>query len=180
MNAVSALASARAQGDVGAQIALSCTYCHGESGDNQSDFYPRLAGLPAAYITAQLNAYRGGGRSAPPMRSLALALTEKEIDQVSAFFATQPVALANVFPSDPAVVARGRDKAAMCVACHGPGPLMDASTPPLAGQGHVYLLAQMQAYRTGERRDKNPIMPPLVAGLTDADLDAIAHYYASL
>jgi cytochrome c553 len=50
--------------------------------------------------------------------------------------------------------------------------------PNLAGQKAEYTAAQMRAFRSGER--KNPIMAPLAANLSDADIEAVAAYYATL
>jgi cytochrome c553 len=49
--------------------------------------------------------------------------------------------------------------------------------PNLAGQQEMYLAKQIKAFRDGERKD--PSMSPMVAGLTDADIDNLAAYFAS-
>jgi cytochrome c553 len=50
--------------------------------------------------------------------------------------------------------------------------------PNLAGQKQEYLVAQLQAFRDGSR--KNPIMQPMAKGLTDADIANIAVYVSTL
>ncbi len=76
-------------------------------------------------------------------------------------------------------VEAGKAKSAICAACHGangisPSPLW----PNLAGQKEAYLVKQIKAFKSGERKD--PSMAPMVAALTDADIENLAAYYASL
>ncbi len=179
VKAVGDLHADRENASPGGEIAFSCTYCHGRNGDNQSDYYPKLAGLPAEYIKNQLLAYREGRRDSLSMQSMALALDIAEIDQVSDFFASREQNLENVFLADDAQISNGQKKAGACVACHGPGERVDSNIPPLARQGYEYLVAQLVAYRDGTRLDTDGVMPALVASLSDADIEAIAHYYAA-
>ena len=77
---------------------------------------------------------------------------------------------------DPAA---GKAKSATCVACHGPEGISNNDLwPNLAGQKHGYLVKQMKAFRDGTRND--PMMAPMVAALSDEDIDNLAAYYASL
>jgi cytochrome c553 len=75
--------------------------------------------------------------------------------------------------------AAGKTKSAACAACHG-GNGISANDiwPNLAGQKAGYLVAQMKAFRDGQR--KNPMMSPMAAPLSDTDIDNLAAYYSSL
>ena len=69
-------------------------------------------------------------------------------------------------------------QAQACVACHGQnGVSANPQWPNLAGQHAQYLAIQITAFRDGTR--DNPAMAPFVTGLTDADIAALANYYAS-
>lgn len=73
----------------------------------------------------------------------------------------------------------GKSKAAMCAGCHGMNGIGVAPTfPDLAGKDAAYIETQLQAFKKGERQ--NPIMNNMVAGLTDADIENLAAYFASL
>ena len=73
----------------------------------------------------------------------------------------------------------GKAKAAVCAACHGAnGISVIPDYPNLAGQKVKYLESAIKAYRSGDR--KNPIMSPMAAGLSDADVANLAAYFASL
>ncbi|MDZ5459632.1 c-type cytochrome [Azohydromonas lata] len=74
--------------------------------------------------------------------------------------------------------ARGRQLAGACAVCHGPrgiGAAPDA--PHLAGQPEGYLQRQLRAFRGGERRHE--IMSVIAKPLSDADIDALAAFYAA-
>lgn len=75
--------------------------------------------------------------------------------------------------------AAGKEKSAMCVACHGAdGNGTDPQYPKLAGQHQDYLAKAIRDYKSGDR--KNPIMASMVAGLSDDDIENLAAFYASL
>jgi len=75
-------------------------------------------------------------------------------------------------------VEAGKVKSAMCASCHGVnGISMSPLWPNLAGQKEQYLIKQIKAFRDGTRQD--PMMAPMVAALSDADIENLAAYYAS-
>ena len=91
------------------------------------------------------------------------------------------IALAFTFVSVSTLAAdieAGKAKSATCVACHGPaGVSSNPLWPNLAGQHEQYLAKQIKAFRDGTRSD--PLMTPMVAALTDADIANLAAYYAA-
>lgn len=73
----------------------------------------------------------------------------------------------------------GKAKAAVCAACHGvEGKALIPNYPHLAGQNAAYLVKQLKAFKDGTR--KEPLMDPFMAPLTDADMENLAAFYASL
>lgn len=73
----------------------------------------------------------------------------------------------------------GKAKSVVCAACHGPdGKASVPIYPHLAGQNQAYLLKQMKAFKGGSRTE--PLMVPFMAMLTEADMENLAAYYASL
>lgn len=75
-------------------------------------------------------------------------------------------------------VAAGKAKSALCASCHGPtGISMSPIWPNLAGQKEQYLIKQITAFRDGTRTD--PMMAPMVAALSDTDIENLAAYFAS-
>lgn len=73
----------------------------------------------------------------------------------------------------------GKAKALTCAACHGAeGISVLATWPNLAGQNAPYLLAQLKAFKSGDRND--PVMSTQVLALTDKDMANLAVYFESL
>ena len=172
--------------------AMPCVACHGADGLGLAAAgFPRLAGLPAAYVRKQLTDFSSGARSNPVMQPLAKALTETEIAAVSQAVAAMP------FPP-PATVPRSEmpgnaaQKLALqgawerqipaCVSCHGPaGVGVGDAFPALAGQPAAYLAAQLTAWQNGTRRnDPNDLMGHIAQSLTLEEVQGVAHYFASL
>jgi cytochrome c553 len=68
--------------------AQACAVCHGPNGISTTPDAPNLAGQPAIYLTAQLRAYRGGARKHEVMAVIAKALSDDDIQQIAAWFAS--------------------------------------------------------------------------------------------
>lgn len=129
----------------------ACLGCHGKQGSSLHQRYPSLAGQPAEYLKAQLHNFASGQRMNPNMQPLAMSLTEKQILELSDYYARQPALDNHGFDSDPALRAQGGKLAAAgaCMACHGEHLLGQGPFPRLAGQGADYLLAQLDAFAEG-------------------------------
>lgn len=68
---------------------------------------------------------------------------------------------------------------ASCAACHGQNGIgIIPLYPNLAGQKREYLAAQLRAFRDGTR--KNAIMSPMAVHISDADIEDVAAFFASL
>lgn len=69
--------------------------------------------------------------------------------------------------------------AASCVACHGnTGISANDIWPNLRGQKKDYLMKQIRAFKSGERKD--PVMNAIVASLSEADISTIADYFSKI
>lgn len=76
-------------------------------------------------------------------------------------------------------VKAGRTKALMCQACHGTDGLSKVpDAPNLAGQTEPYLVTQLQAYKSGAR--KNDAMSLVIASLSDKDMEDLAAYFSAI
>ncbi|QTD92632.1 c-type cytochrome [Burkholderia anthina] len=169
----------------------ACIGCHGAQGEgNAAAGFPRLAGTHAAYLSAQLAAFADGSRQNPVMQPLAKLLSAHERDAVSAYFASLPApaaiaaGTASIEPANTGawLATRGRwsDGLPACAQCHGAGGLgVGTAFPPLVGQPAAYIAGQLNAWKHGTRAPGPMALMPMVAGkLSDADIDAVAAYYA--
>ncbi|HXR57050.1 MAG TPA: cytochrome c [Casimicrobiaceae bacterium] len=77
-----------------AKVKEICAACHGQDGNSQSDAYPKLGGQYPDYLAKALRDYKSGARKNPIMAGFAATLTDKDIDNVAAYFASQPPVLA--------------------------------------------------------------------------------------
>ena len=73
-----------------AKVQSVCAACHGSAGVSVSDAIPNLAGQKAAYLEAQLKALKDGSRKNPIMNAIAGQLSNDDVANVAAYFATQP------------------------------------------------------------------------------------------
>lgn len=72
----------------------------------------------------------------------------------------------------------GRKKAELCVACHGPGGIsQNPAMPSIAAQPKQFLVTQLVLFREGNRKD--PLMSPVAANLTNADVNDLAEYLSA-
>ncbi len=73
----------------------------------------------------------------------------------------------------------GKQKASVCMACHGPeGVSANDLWPNLAGQKEEYLFKQLKAFHDGQRYD--PLMTPMAKMLSEKEMRDLARYYAKL
>ena len=166
-----------------------CAACHASDGNSASPANPVLAGQHADYTAKQLANYKSGERKNPVMLGMTAALTPQDMKNLGAYFESQKPktrAAKNV-----ELVKLGRqiyrggimDKGvAACASCHGPsGAGVPAQFPRVAGQFAEYTLAQLQAFRLGERvNDPNQMMRVISARLSDREIKAVSEYIAGL
>ncbi|MBK9117882.1 MAG: cytochrome c4 [Betaproteobacteria bacterium] len=172
-----------------------CAACHGADGNSATAVNPNIAGQGAEYISRQLQHFKAGIRVNPIMQGMAAPLTDAEVVALGIYFAQQkgkPLAA-----KDPTLVAtaqtlyRAGDAASglpACSACHSPnGAGIPRNYPRLSGQHADYTLAQLKAFRAGERgNDKDGkdvqgrVMAAVAQRMTDAQMKALADYAAGL
>ena len=76
-------------------------------------------------------------------------------------------------------VKAGRAKALMCQACHGLDGLSKVpDAPNIAGQTEPYIVTQLQAYKSGAR--KNDAMSVIAPSLSDSDIEDLAAYFSAI
>jgi cytochrome c553 len=163
----------------GATLALRCTMCHGPTGISFADS-PNLAGQYAVVIYKQLRDYQSGIRSNAIMTVMARNLTDSEIRQLAAYYASLPRPPADHLSREaPAIVKWGAPmrNVAPCGSCHGDVDHTLAS-PWLGGEPRNYIRAQLLAFVAGQRaNDINGQMRAMAHGLTRAEIDQAVAYY---
>lgn len=175
----------------GKNKSASCGGCHGFDGNSPIAMYPKLAGQNEAYIVKQLKDYKANDtRKNAIMLGMAAPLSDEDMSDIGAYFQAQSVASAASF--DEAKAAAGKELykggdlptgMPACQSCHGPKGNGTAGIgyPQVGGQYVEYTLAQLKAFKSGERsNDDKMLMRSLVEQLSDEQLENVAHYIASL
>ena len=145
----------------GRDLYRSCESCHGLSGEGDVRVgAPQIAGLPAWYVSSQLQRFQQGLRGKHPddveglrMRAMASQMMSKaEIDAVASHIAglTPRAKAAPALNGDPAA---GASFYAVCAACHGPKGegIQQMNAPPLAMFEDWYVARQLRKFQSGVR-----------------------------
>ncbi len=174
----------------GAEIAANiCASCHGETGVSPTPQFPHMAGQSAFAIYKQLHDFKNGARVNETMAAIVQGLDDDQMADVAAHFsaltkgALDPRTISSGDPDIVALVeyglsARGIPGCASCHGAHAGGPI---ETPTLAGQRQEYLLAQLNAFAKGERRnDIYTRMRAIASKLRPDEIEKLAEYYAAM
>lgn len=173
----------------GKKKSVVCAACHGVDGNSASVVWPNLAGQHQKYIVKQLLDYKKGIRSEASMRAFALGLSVQDIEDLAAYYASQPRKLGvakKKYLQRGEQIYRGGDLnkgITACIACHGPRGLgnADAGFPVLSGQKVQYTVNQLLAYRENKRKnDINHIMRDISKRMSKQDMEAVANYISGL
>lgn len=109
------------------------------------------------------------------MKNVALGLSDEDMENLAAYFASlQPISAGG----DSELARIGEKQSAMCLGCHGTGAKGKGQFPRLAGQHPAYLVKQLIAFKTGQRKS-NP-MAAVTAKLSEQDIEVLAAYFGSL
>lgn len=174
----SQLVLAEGDAEVGKELGYTCFGCHGIEGyRNAYPSYrvPKLGGQKASYLVIALQGYRDGTRSHPTMMAQAASMTNQDIEDVAAYFASIAGDTVAAGGSENVTFAKAQN----CVACHGQnGISVNAVWPTLAGQHADYLEQALNKYRDGTRKDI--VMGAQAAMIAAEDVAELARYFSSL
>jgi cytochrome c553 len=172
-----------------------CAACHGPDGNSPLPVNPSIAGQHPEYIYKQLSNFKPKAgkpaeRNNPVMLGMATPLSDDDMKNVAAYYASQTPRPRNARGGDEVVrqgqlIYRGGIAAkgvAACASCHSPnGAGLPAQYPRVGGQHAEYTAAQLKAFRAGDRaNDPNSMMRTVAAKLSDREIAAVAEYIAGL
>ena len=185
---------ALAQGDAaqGGEKSSLCASCHGMDGNSTVAMWPKLAGQHESYLARQLQLIKDGNRQVLEMTGIVAMLSDEDIANISAYYASQE---ANPAVADPELVDLGEriyragnpdSEVPACMGCHGPAgegnPL--AGYPALAGQHAQYTAKMLTAFEDGANwgEDDAPsnIMAGVASNLSKDEINAVSSYIQGL
>jgi cytochrome c553 len=166
----------------GATVALNCTMCHGAQGMSLADA-PNLSGQYPEVVVKQLHDYRDGRRTSAIMQAIARGLSDAQIDDLAAYYASLPKARIAPTTYDealPRLVRTGDPlrNIAPCISCHGSVD-QKLGAPWLEGMPRRYLIAQLNDFASGNRRnDSFAQMRNMVREMKPEEITEVAGFYA--
>ena len=179
----------------GGELFEACVPCHGVAGEGKPAVgAPAIAGLPAWYVSAQLERFQTGvrGQHADDIEGLRMQAlsrqlrSEVERTAVASHVASLPpvTSTAGIGGGD---VAAGQQTYLLCASCHGvTGAGFEAGkVPPLAGMDASYVVAQLGKFRNGIRGTTpddafGPVMRSVAQNLSPENIDQVAAYVHAL
>lgn len=171
----------------GQAVAATCQACHTADGSRGLPANPIIQGQHAEYIEKQLTEFKNGKRPSPVMKAMAAPLSDDDIKQVAAFYASKSAKPGFAKNKDTVLLGEKVWRGGIadrlvpaCSGCHSPnGAGIPAQYPRLSGQHAEYSEAQLVAFRAGQRTN-NPAMAAIAGKLNDREIKALADYMAGL
>jgi cytochrome c553 len=171
----------------GEATAATCMACHLADGNRGAPANPILAGQFPEYLEKQLHEYKSGKRQNAIMQGMAAILSDDDIRNVAAFYASKEAKPGAATNKDTVLLGeqiwRGGiadRKIPACSGCHGPGGAgIPSQYPVMAGQHAEYTKTQLLAFRSGVRANSAQ-MTGIAAKMNDAEIEAVSDYVAGL
>lgn len=177
--------------DVAAGKAKSgmCAACHGQDGNSPAPMFPKLAGQHASYLEKQLQDFKSQKRNDPTMVGMAAALSDEDIADISAYYASQE---RTVEVADIEKIALGEKLyrggnpetgLAACLSCHSPTGTGNepAGFPSLGGQHVTYLEKALNDFKSETRsNDVSEMMRNTAGKMTLKEIKAVSSYISGL
>src|SRR5258708_32589447 len=147
--------SANAADESVKEKAALCTPCHGETGISQTENTPSLAGQPDLYLQWQLVFFRSGSRKNEIMQPTAEQLSNEDVRNLGAYFASLPPPKVSEPDDNPDLSKKGAQAAAgrRCASCHSDTFAGTKAVAGLAGQREEYLAKALHDYKSNLRVD---------------------------
>lgn len=169
-----------------------CITCHLENGEGIQEYgFPQLGGMNSAYIIKQLKDYQGVTRINDVMNPIAKSLSDEDIADVAAYFASLSTISKIEKSASPAKLEEGRLIAERglwtkgipsCFSCHGPNAVgVGENFPQLINQGKLYITQSLLAWKNGTRKnDPAMLMRTIAKKLSKKEIEAVAEYLSSI
>ncbi|MCQ4324183.1 cytochrome c4 [Stutzerimonas stutzeri] len=196
---ITGMAHAAGNAEAGQGKVAVCGACHGTDGNSPAPNFPKLAGQGERYLFKQLQDIKAGstpgaaegvGRKVLEMTGMLDPLSDQDLEDIAAYFASQKIAVGF---ADPALVGQGEklfrggkldQGMPACTGCHAPNGAGNdlAGFPQLGGQHAAYTAKQLTAFREGDRTNDGDamIMRSIAAKLSNKDIEALSSYIQGL
>jgi cytochrome c553 len=167
----------------GKEKAELCAGCHGDNGISQTENIPSLAGQQDQFIQWQLVFFRSGARKNEQMQPIVEQITNEDIRNLGAYFASLTPPKPPASDDDPDLSKKGAQAAVgrRCASCHTDSFAGTKAVARIAGQREEYLVKALHDYKSGARSGgAGAAMSDVAYPLSDEEITALAHYLAHL
>ena len=182
-------ATAAGNSAAGKSKSAVCAGCHGVDGNSAAPNFPKLAGQDAQYLNKQLLDYKSGARKDPIMTAQAANLSKKDMENLSAYYATQKI-VPGMANGDPQTLKKAerlyrggeaKSGSSACMSCHGPsGHGIPPRFPAVSGQHAAYSQKQLMDFKNGTRTNDSEVMTRIAFRMSEAEIKAVSEYMAGL
>lgn len=176
--------------DAGKAKSATCAACHGADGNSMAPAFPKIAGQGERYLIKQIADIRDGRRQVPEMTAFVTGLSDEDIADISAYFASQAPsgggAKEELVEFGERIYRAGIEKKGVpaCMACHGPAGKGQAQAgfPALAGQHDAYTAKQLHDFSMSTRTNDGDtkMMREIAYRLHEKEIEAVSSYIQGL
>lgn len=165
-----------------------CAGCHAPDGNSVIPDNPKLAGIDAGYLLRQMKDLKSGKRKSATMAAIIGMVDDSEFEALAKYYSEQKPAPGQA--ADAKLAALGKtifddgivgSAVPACSGCHNEDGSGSNKYPRLAGQHQNYVVAQMKAFKSGERdNDPKEVMRAVARRMSEMEKKAVAEYIATL
>ncbi|TBR41222.1 cytochrome c4 [Marinomonas agarivorans] len=175
--------------EAGKALTAVCAACHGADGNSLVATFPKLAGQQEGYLLKQLKDIKSGARKVTEMTGLLDNLTDQNLSDIAAYFASQKGSIGEASPElvelGEKIYRAGNSETGVpaCMACHGPAGkgLGSAAFPAVSGQHATYTQNQLNKFQKQERNnDPAAIMRDIAIKMNYREIEAVSSYIQGL
>ncbi len=164
-----------------------CGACHANDGSRGIPTNPILQGQHPEYLVKQLTEFKAGKRVNAIMAGMAATLSDEDMKNVAAFYASKQAAAGAAKNKDTVQLGERIYRGGIadrsipaCAGCHSPnGAGIPAQYPRLGGQHAEYTESQLNSFRAGQRGNSVQMLA-IAAKLNDKEIKAVADYMEGL
>lgn len=183
-----------------AKVAV-CSACHGMDGKGILPLYPNIGGQGESYIYKQILDIKEGRRTVVEMAPFTLALSDQDMLDLAAYYASQPKQLEGAQPTESAPYSLNSDQflalgesvfragnlsngVPACTGCHSPSGMgnFPAGFPALSGQKTEYVVKQLSDFQNNLRTNdgETRIMRGVAERMSALEIEAVANFISGL
>ncbi len=199
--AVSPLSAQTGDAAAGQAKAATCSACHGMDGTGILPLYPNIGGQGETYLYKQISDIKAGNRTVVEMAPFTAALTDQDMRDLAAYYASQPKNITGAQPlvSEPynlsaeEFMALGEslflggnlaNGVPACSGCHSPTGMGNypAGFPALGGQKPEYVAKQLGDFQNNLRTNdgESRIMRGVAERMSALEIEAVANFISGL